>query len=343
MDVSIKVPERNKRPGVAYAVTPDGVEVAVVDVQNPLFVRQYSSAELERIRHYSMQQWGKSRRTPKFLLRFLSRRSILYRGTLEAAHGYVSGMASYFQKMGPDMLGRGYAGRLDRKLANYIGPVCMRLRLAAVAGFLADALASSLEKKPDGPAWLINIAGGPSADSLNALIRLRSRRPDLLKDRQIRIWVLDKDNEGPCFAKRCLEALIKEGGELHGLDAELHHQPYDWRQPDELRAWCSEMNIAQGAHAISSEGGLFEYGSDHEVVSNLRVLKETLGPDCTFVGTVFRDEPLPRKVKELGKLTLQPRSKGVLSDLIQRGGWELHLIDESNPMSYVVSIRSPGP
>jgi len=340
--MKIRIPEKRKVPGVSYAVTPDGVEVAVVDVSNPLFVPQFGANELDDIREDSMRRWSRSRRTPRFLVQFLAKRSLLFRGTIEAADGYLSGMASYYQKLGPDLLGRGYAGRLDRKLANYIGPVCMRMRSVAMAKHLGDALAESLRAHPGRAAWLINLGGGPASDSLNALIVVRCRDRALLEGRRIRLSVLDRDDEGPAFARNCLDALTQSGGPLNGLDVDFEHQRWNWANPDSLLGWFQRHAIADDAVAVSTEGALFEYGSDAEIVENLNLLRGAVSRDVGVVGSVFRDVPVTRMVKELGRLTLKPRNRDVFSLLIRQAGWRIRCEDEGNPMSYVVWLAPDG-
>ncbi len=35
--MQIKIPEKNKKPGVCYTITDDGLELPVIDVTNPVF------------------------------------------------------------------------------------------------------------------------------------------------------------------------------------------------------------------------------------------------------------------------------------------------------------------
>ena len=85
--------------------------------------------------------------------------------------------------------------------------------------------------------------------------------------------MLDLDEAGPSFGKSALAALSEQGAPLAGLRIVFRHVRYDWSQTVELQSVLRESQ-ADGAMVIcSSEGGLFEYGSDQEIVSNLRVLR----------------------------------------------------------------------
>lgn len=79
---------------------------------------------------------------------------------------------------------------------------------------------------------MVNIAGGPAADSWNTLILLQKEHTALLAGRHIRIYVLDVDAEGPDFGGRALTALTAEDGPL--VDAALEYIKYDW-SPQQLR------------------------------------------------------------------------------------------------------------
>lgn len=46
MDVAVRIPEKNKKPGVYYALTNDGVELPVIDVTHPEFALNLSAEDL---------------------------------------------------------------------------------------------------------------------------------------------------------------------------------------------------------------------------------------------------------------------------------------------------------
>lgn len=72
----------------------------------------------------------------------------------------------------------------------------------------------------------------------------------------------------------------------------------------------------------SSEGGLFEYGSDTEIESNLKVLREF--PEVVaVVGSVTRaDEPIQR-IRQMGRAATRPRGLEVFRALIEKTGWKI--------------------
>src|SRR5262249_56850889 len=110
-----------------------------------------------------------------------------------------------------------YAKPVDKKIAAALPAVSMRLRLQDVAQLAAEALLPLLSADPRRPLHLLNIAGGPAIDSLNVLVVIQKAQPDLLRDREIFIDVLDLDEAGPAFGKAGLEALSENGGPLQGL------------------------------------------------------------------------------------------------------------------------------
>src|SRR5258708_39517291 len=117
----------------------------------------------------------------------------------------------------------------------------------------------------------INFGGGPAPDSINALIVLRRVRPALL-NRRIVIEVLDSDRDGAFFGANALAALKADQGPLAGLDIGMQHHDYHWDRPALLESLVGKLTSAGTIIAASSEGALFEYGSDEAIVANLKML-----------------------------------------------------------------------
>ena len=267
------VAELSKKPGVFYAVSADGIELPVVDVTHPSFalplargeatalIERYARAEARRGR---LQQWARHHFYGYFL-----KRSVLGRALMGAAGTFLPGMPTYLMKLGPDHLGAGYAQEIDRRIAASPPALAMRLRLLDVATLLAEGLAPALARDAAPPLHLVNVGGGPASDSLNALIVLRKEHPASLEGRAIRIHVLDRDDRGPLFGARALEALRGDGGPLRGLDVALDHVRYDWTDTTVLDATLAALARAGGIVACSSEGALFDYGTDEEIRANL--------------------------------------------------------------------------
>lgn len=322
--MDIRIPENDRKKGVCYAVSADGVELPVIDVTHPAFTLHLEGAELGALRKRGAREHAEWERKPAFLKRFIlyfaRRRSVLLRGLMEGKGSFLSGMNTYLMKLGPDNLGRGYAKPLDRKVAQGAGAVNVRLRLQNMARLLAEGLAPSLEAAGDGPVQLVNIAGGPAMDSLNALILLRKERPGLLDGRPLRILVLDADTAGPTFGSRALTALCDKNGPLEGLRVTFEHAPYDWTDPSRLRVLLGATGAGATA-AGSSEGGLFEYGSDEVISANLLALREHTPEGFALSGSFSLDTPIGRAQSRL--LSLRLFSPEAFHDLANRAGWRV--------------------
>ena len=280
-----RIPETNKVPGICYAWTDDGIELPIVDYTHPAFEIHISEAELSSL----IDQMQRSAMIPPAALQAAAQKSILVRGLVESAGTFTTGMNTYLNKIPANLLGEGYAGMLDRQWASGLTPLTFRWRMRDVARLLADGLEPLLAARPGQPLHLLNIAGGPALDSLNALITLRKEHPELLQDRQIDLLVLDLEPAGPNFGCRALQALLAEDAPLCGLNVSFQTAFYDWSDPKQLeemlRKWPESGLVAAG----SSEGGLFEYASDEIIAANLEVLYKNTPPDFWLVGPVVRD------------------------------------------------------
>jgi hypothetical protein len=191
-----------------------------------------------------------------------------------------------------------------------------------VATLMAEALAPVLIKEPARPLHFLNIAGGPAIDSLNTLILLSKNQPGILAAREISIDVLDLDAAGPAFGARALESLSQGEGPLRGIRVALRHVPYDWTKTADLKPVLTQAQTRRALVICSSEGGLFEYGSDSEIQSNLQKLRES--PQVlAVIGSVTRaDEPIQR-VRQMGRAATRPRGLEVFRALIANTGWQI--------------------
>ncbi len=331
--------EKNKIPGLCYAVSDDRLELPVVDITHPAFRFEITPAELAAIEEQALRRLRKSSRTPGFLLRYLAKRSIVMRDTMQAAGGYLSGMGTYLHKLGPDNLGRGYAGRIDRRLIASIGPLSGRIRLRNMVRLIVDGLAPALTTGAKYPLHLLNIGGGTAMDSLNAVILIRKEQPRQMDDRQVVIHVLDLDTAGPGFGARALAAVTKDGGPLAGVDASFNHIRYDWTDPAPLRKVLDDLKDNDAVIAGSSEGGLFEYGSDDDITANLTTIREGAPADFIMVGSVIRDGRLSRVMKEVSRFTFRAHDLEGFKVLVARAGWMVETVVEDNPLYYVVSLK----
>jgi hypothetical protein len=285
----VRVPEKNKKPGVCYAATGDGIELPVIDITHPAFATYMSETEIVAVIENTVRQFEASRTRPPEVTRALIESSLLARGWAEAAGTFMTGMMTYLNRLGPQNLGDGYANAVDRAVAAGIAPLSFRFRLQHVARLLADGLGAALTARPGAAVHLLNIGGGTAIDSLNALILLRQEHPEWLAGRPVAIQVLDQDREAPAFGARALAALTAAGAPLDALAATLRHVPYDWSDPADLRA-VIELIGPKAAVAVSSEGALFDYGTDEQIVANLSSLAQGAPADCVIAGSVVRDE-----------------------------------------------------
>src|SRR5262249_11146796 len=139
-------------------------------------------------------------RMPRFitslLMRLAARRSRLMRALFESDESYLDSITTYVMKLGADHLPPGFDSRVDRNIASAPHVPLLRLRMQQIAKFLAAALRAPLTRDAQAPLHLINIAGGPALDSINALIFLARVDGDLLR-RPITIHVLDAQADGP--------------------------------------------------------------------------------------------------------------------------------------------------
>jgi hypothetical protein len=319
--------KRRAVDGVFYARAADGHELPVVDVTHAAFAPLYDEDQMaDQVAAFARSEKLRAK-IPTFvqraMLRVAARRSRLAHALYHASDGVVGGMTLYAAKLGPSMLGSGYPTMVDRKIAAAPPSWLSRIRLGDMARLLADGLAPVLKAKPGVPLQMFNIAGGPAADSWNALLLLRNG--DELRDRKVAIAVLDLDEEGPTFGARAIAALRAENAPLSRIDVTFRRVSYDWSDANRLRGLLEEANAGHAVLAVSSEGGLFEYGSDADIVGNLSAVRDAGPHDAIVVGSVTRaDGP----IDFLRQFTVRPRTLAQFRALAERGGWSLALVLE---------------
>lgn len=328
-----------KKPNVYYAEA-DGLELPVIDVTNPEFALSVGPAEQREIAAAFARRPQPFRLLPRWLRRKLfervARRSVLARALFKADGAYLSGLSTYLLKLGPDNLGTVTSDPIDRRFAEAPPVLSVRLRLQDVAQLLAEFLAPELARQPGKPLYLLNIAGGPTMDSLNALILLNQSDPQQLKDRRIVVRVLDLDTAGPAFGARALAALSVPGAPLNGLQIEFRHSPYDWRQTEDLTPVLDELRAADALWAASSEGGLFDYGSDADVIASLQRLADA----HVVVGSVTRADALMQAMQRHSTMPLVMRGHAAFAALAAQAGWKVARVIERMVSDQVALIRT---
>jgi hypothetical protein len=251
------------------------------------------------------------------MLKGAAKRSLLVRAISNPDATYLDGLSTYVMKLGADSLPPPYNSPVDLRVAASPHLTLLRLRTQQVARLVADGLIAHLESSATAPMHLINIGGGPAIDSMNTLLLLNRNQRHLLQ-RPIVIHVLDLDEAGPFFGMNALTALKAEGAPLAGLDISLNHRRYNWDEPAALKSLVGELVAAGAVIAASSEGGLFEYGSDTAVVANLAALR----PGARVVaGSVTSADESQRRRLTMTKFKLIPRGIEGFRPLAARGGF----------------------
>ncbi len=252
----------------------------------------------------------------------------------------MTGMATYLMKLGEANLGEGYARQWDHRMANSLPMISVQLRLRAVARLMADGLAASLssERWNGCPLDLVNIAGGSAADSWSTLLLIQKEHPQWLAGRPILVRVLDLDEAGPEFGRRAFATLAQESAPLHGLRIAFERVPYNWSHPSQLRNVLADLVEGEGIIAASSEGGLFEYGTDEEILANLQVLRAETPAGFVLVGSLFRNERLTRAMKRVAAMEYFLRDEAAFQELVRRAGWDVEQAWTENPVYWAVKL-----
>jgi hypothetical protein len=322
------------RQDVLYVRTGDGLNVPIVDVTNPAFRIDPSDQELAALTGKFLGEAQAREDVPPQLLAALQR-SVLGRGLMAARGTFLSGMHTYLMKLGPDSLWDG-AEEIDRRIAASFPAYTNRLRVQDMARLLADGI---LGASPAAGRALcfVNIAGGPAADSWNALLVVGAQRPEFLAGRRIVIAVLDPDGEGPRFGASALERLREPGGPLAGTDLAFRHQPQAWSDTTALATELETIGAREAFCAASSEGGLFEYGSDEEIVNALTTLAAGTASDAVLAGSVTREGEATRASHRGAEVAVRPRTLQSFNALVKDAGW---IVDRTieRPLSYHVRM-----
>jgi hypothetical protein len=248
-----------------------------------------------------------------------------------ARAGYLPGLTTYYLKLGAANLPPPLDNEIDKQIVGSLAARSARLRLEQVARLLAEALTRQLERQPARPLRLVNIAGGPAMDSLNALILVAARRRELLAGRAVEIDILDIDPAGPAFGRRALAALRQKGRPLAGAEIAIERIDWNWRDLAGLAALLEEWQARDAILAFSSEGGLFEYGSDEEIVGVLETLRGKAPAETIFAGSVTRGDAATRLFRKSSPFPIVPRGIEAFSRLAGKAGWR---VAESRPAAF---------
>jgi hypothetical protein len=81
---------------------------------------------------------------------------------------------------------------------------------------------------------------------------------------------------------------------------------------------------------------LFEYGSDEEIVENLRTVHAGTAGDAIVVGSVTRDGEVVRAGSRVSRVNTRPRTLEAFRALAEAGGWRL---DEVVERTFSYNVR----
>jgi hypothetical protein len=309
---------------ITFATTADGLRLPVIDVTHPAFAIPDDPATAAARLDAFMAWHRRDRQVPGFvtrlLMRLAARRSLLLQRILRSDSQSLDSITTYILKLGADHLPPGYDGPMDRKVAATPHVIVIRLRMQQIAQLLAEALTAPLAGAPNAPLALVNIAGGPALDSINALIMLARANPTLIR-RPIKIHVFDANVDGPTFGERALRSLAAPGGPLLGLDVQFQHYAYDWNDTAPLMRLLADLAERRAIVAASSEGGLFEYGTDDAIVANLTALARA-GVQIV-AGSVTSSSELRKRMIAQTRFRLFARGLEGFAPLAERGGYAI--------------------
>jgi hypothetical protein len=316
---------------LVYAKTSSGISLPVIDVTNPRFAVPDDPPNLNRLLEASAKEEQSRRWVPRFIMkmmmRSLAKKSLLAQALFGSGSEFLPGLSTYVMKLGAGNLPPPYDGAADKRFAASAHLTLLRLRTQQTAQLIAAGLSKILLTDDAAPLHLINIAGGPAIDSLNAVILLRRDRPDLLQ-RPIVIDVFDIDDDGPLFGANALTALMAADRPLAGLDISFVHRRYDWNETAALTHHLAELSKARAIVAASSEGGLFEYGEDDAIVSNLKALHA--GGVRLIAGSVTNNDEARRRMARTSSFKLKPRGISGFRPLAARGGYNITRVEPAH-------------
>jgi hypothetical protein len=326
---------------VAWSFGSETVRVPVLDVTNPSFALEDTEASRAALDVAYRDEERRQAKAPRWITNLMlkagARQSRFLQRLVNPQASFLDGLTTYLIKLGPRNLPPGYDTPLDQKVAATPHVLSMRLRLQQCVYLLADALAASLQRLPASPLHLFNVAGGTAIDSLNALIVLRKRAPKLL-DRPIRIFVMDIDTIGPSFGALATSALTTEGHALSGLDLQFLHQVYDWNDARPLALKIAHSAKSGAIVAVSSEGGLFEYGADDTILANLKAMLGVGSAAPVVVGSVTSADSIRRASIQRQNFKLYPRTREEFDQLSRQAGFATTRVMET-PLSYQVVLE----
>lgn len=334
-----RILEKNKIAGLSYAFTENGIELPVLDITHPLFINSINEEKLARMLK-EIEQKGEERaesfdKIPAFIKEFMAKRSYIMAGFMlkDTDDTFLSGMSTLMMKFGPGLIGKGKRKFFDRLGSKAFGAILLRMRVRDICKLHTDILITQLTNEREKNLCFINIAGGAACDSINTLITIYKNDPSLLKNREIEINVFDIDRFGPSFAINCAESLKSTGNYFNGLNVSFNHIYYNWNDTTILNEFLQKRT--EWLKISSSEGGLFEYASDEDIIKNLKVLYDNSLDNMKIVGSLIRDVNTvdPGVLASMKLTNIKARLLGLvgLKKILEETAWTIENVMENNP------------
>lgn len=324
--------------GIVYATTSDGYELPIIDITHPAFAVPDDPASLASLRAQYRAAEQQQARLPVFIRRLMmkmgARQSELLRALVAPEQSFLGGLHTYIMKLGPANLPDRFNTPLDQRITGSPHARFVRLRLQHCAQLLAGGLEPLLQHEPGAPLHFVNIGGGPAIDSINALFLLAKHQPGLLQ-RFIQIHVCDLDAKGAAFGANAVAALIESDSPLKSLNITFSSKSYNWNTTGALEVLLSTITKPDAIIAASSEGALFEYGSDEAIVSNLLALRSRAK---LVVGSITSNDPIRQEQIKTTRFQLVPRGLEGFRRLAEQTGYTIDRT-EITPLSDHVLLR----
>ena len=123
--------------------------------------------------------------------------------------------------------------------------------------------------------------------------------------------------------KPSLAELKPRRGQLHGFNIEFRHQDYDWRATALMDELMQDLISLDAVIIAASEGGLFEYGSDVNIVANLSRSGPVAGAPVVSSVPLTRADELRRRMIAESRFKLFPRGIEGFAPLAAKAGFKI--------------------
>jgi hypothetical protein len=328
------VNKQSKISGISYTFTYTGIELPVLDITHPLFISTIDEDAFKSLSLKAAQKAEQIKKLPFFIKKIMAKLS-------KMENTYMSGMTTLIMKLGHNLIKGVRVGFWIKFGSKKINAIALRMRLRDICKYQAEILIPQLKKTPQKSLCFINIAGGAASDTINTLILIQKNEPLLLKERKIEINILDIDTYGPYFAKQCIEVLKESNSYFNGLDISFRHIQNNWTNTQKLSDLLTERK--EWIQLCTSEGGLFEYGSDKEIIENLNTAYDNSADDMQIAGTLLFDETNinPYIFEGMKIMGVSSRLIGIdgLKSILKNTNWIIDHIKNDGTIYFIFTLK----